>query len=155
MSDACSGGSLPFVPHMINLPDMENDLREELNIPKDAIVFGRTGGQDTWSLPFVTQAIYDILSIKNNIYFLFQNTVLPFSHDKIIHLPTSDDPFYKVKFINTCDAILHARYEGESFGIACGEFSSKNKQIITPCILCMLHNMNLKINLKCCIISLF
>jgi hypothetical protein len=26
---------------------------------------------------------------------------------------------------------LHARYEGESFGIACGEFSIKNKPIIT------------------------
>ena len=37
----------------------------------------------------------------------------------------------KVKFINTSDAFLHARRQGESFGMAVGEFSIKNKPIIT------------------------
>ena len=37
----------------------------------------------------------------------------------------------KVKFINTCDSMLHARLDGESFGLSIGEFSSKNKPIIT------------------------
>ena len=38
---------------------------------------------------------------------------------------------YKTKFINTCDAMLHARFEGERFGSTCGEFSLRNKPIIT------------------------
>jgi hypothetical protein len=46
-------------------------------------------------------------------------------------LPASTDIDYKVKLINTCDVMLHARYVGESFGMACGEFSLKNKPIIT------------------------
>ena len=37
----------------------------------------------------------------------------------------------KVEFINTCDAMLHARYIGESFGLSCAEFSVRNKPIIT------------------------
>jgi hypothetical protein len=37
----------------------------------------------------------------------------------------------KVRFINTCDAHLHARNIGESFGLTCGEFSVKNKRVIT------------------------
>ena len=36
----------------------------------------------------------------------------------------------KVKFINTTDAMLWARRDGETFGIAIGEFSTKNKPII-------------------------
>jgi hypothetical protein len=38
---------------------------------------------------------------------------------------------YKTKFITSCDAMIHARHEGESFGLTCGEFSTKNKAVIT------------------------
>jgi hypothetical protein len=37
----------------------------------------------------------------------------------------------KVAFINTCDAMIHARERGETFGLSIGEFSIKNKPIIT------------------------
>ena len=46
-------------------------------------------------------------------------------------MPTTVDEIYKAKFINTCDAYLHARKQGESFGIAVGEFSVSNKPVIT------------------------
>ena len=36
-----------------------------------------------------------------------------------------------MEFINTCDALLHSRFEGESFGLTCGEFSLRNKPVIT------------------------
>ena len=49
----------------------------------------------------------------------------------IIYLDTIADLSEKVKFINTCDAMLHARTRGETFVIACGEFSIKNKPVIT------------------------
>ena len=36
-----------------------------------------------------------------------------------------------MQLINTCDGMIHARGIGESFGIACGEFSIKGKPVIT------------------------
>ena len=36
-----SGGTLPFVPHMVTLPQETESLRRELGIPEHAIVFGR------------------------------------------------------------------------------------------------------------------
>ena len=49
----------------------------------------------------------------------------------IIHLDKSTDLMYKTEFINTCDVMLHARFDGETFGLAIGEFSTRNKPIIT------------------------
>ena len=43
----------------------------------------------------------------------------------------NSDMEYKTKFINTCDAMLHARHQGESFGLSVGEFSIRNKPVIT------------------------
>jgi hypothetical protein len=34
-------------------------------------------------------------------------------------------------FINTCDALLHARKDGETFGLTCGEFAVCLKPVIT------------------------
>jgi len=36
-----------------------------------------------------------------------------------------------MRFINTADGMIHARGIGESFGLACGEFSIKNKPVMT------------------------
>ena len=122
---------IDFVPHMINLPEVDGDLRNELNIPKDAIVFGRNGGYETFDLPFVKDVIKDILDIRSDYYFLFQNTERFINHPRVLFLEPTPDMNFKVKFINTCDAHLHAREIGESFGLTCGEFSIKNKPVIT------------------------
>ncbi len=56
----------------------------------------------------------------------------PFAkHAQLRFLPGNSDLNYKVKLINTCDGMLHARGIGESFGLACGEFSIKGKPVIT------------------------
>jgi hypothetical protein len=122
---------IDFVPHMINLPEVEGNLRSELKIPEDAIVFGRNGGYETFDLPFVKTAIKDILNQKENYYFVFQNTERFIEHSRVLFIAATPDMNFKVKFINTCDAHLHARHIGESFGLTCGEFSVKNKPIIT------------------------
>ncbi len=122
---------IDYVPHMINLPDVDGDLRSELSIPTDSIVFGRNGGYDTFDIEFAKDVIRDILSLKNNYYFLFQNTEKFIEHERCIFLDSNADLNFKVKFINTCDAHLHARKLGESFGLTCGEFSIKNKPVIT------------------------
>jgi hypothetical protein len=124
--------TIPIVPHMINLPnDIHDDMRETLNIPKNAIVFGGYGGKDSFSIKFVQKIVYKVAKTNPNIYFLFANfnKFCPIMKN-IIHLDTITDLKEKTRFINTIDAMLWARIGGESFGIAIGEFSSKNKPII-------------------------
>lgn len=129
LSDVSEG--IDYVPYMVNLPNIDDDLREELNIPKDAIVFGRNGGHDSFNLDFVKKVVIDSLSKRDDIYYLFQGTDVFIEHARVIHLPSSPDLNEKVRFINTTDALLHARDLGESFGQTCAEFSSRNKPVIT------------------------
>jgi hypothetical protein len=113
------------------LPDVEGNLRDELGIPKDALVFGRTGGDGSFNIEWVKSVISYVVDNFPNIYFLFQNTPVFRNHPQIKHVDPSADLEYKSKFIESCDAMIHARNEGESFGCACGEFSIKNKPIFT------------------------
>jgi len=122
---------IPNVPHMVCLPDVDEDMREELGIPKDALVIGRNGGSDTFDIPFVKQAIQVVLNERKDIWFVFQLTDKFIDHERVIFLPGSSDMNTKVRFINTSDAMLHARYVGESFGLSCAEFSIRNKPVIT------------------------
>jgi hypothetical protein len=45
--------------------------------------------------------------------------------------PTVRNESLKRAFINTCDAMIHARSEGERFGLACGEFVVCGNPVIT------------------------
>jgi len=119
------------IPHMIDLPDCSTNLRATLNIPDDAIVLGRYGGSDQFNIDFVHDTIETYLQNNKQIYFLFMNTRVFYTHPQIIYLDRNLDLNFKAKFINTCNAMLHARSMGETFGLSVGEFSSKNKPIIT------------------------
>lgn len=120
-----------FLPYIVSLPPLEGCLREQLGIPEDAIVFGRHGGYEEFNLSGVHQAIIDALSLNKNVYFLFLNTKPFYEHNRIIYLPKTIDRFQVRKFINTCDYMLHARANGESFGLAVAEFLYCNKPVIT------------------------
>jgi hypothetical protein len=131
LSDHCSQGTLPAVPYMVDLPDVDGNLRSELGIPDTAIVFGRNGGSDSFDIQWAKYVVSEVVNAKPDVYFLFQNTDKFYDHPRVIHLPMNADLVYKTKFINSCDAMLHARDIGESFGLACGEFSIRNKPVIT------------------------
>jgi hypothetical protein len=125
---------VPVVPYIVDLPSVSDDLREKLKIPGDAIVIGRHGGYGTFDIPMTHAAIIDFLKTNTNTYFLFMNTRPFYTHDRIIYLDKQIDVNYKTMFINTCDAMLHGRKEGETFGLAIAEFSMRNKPVITcPC----------------------
>ena len=123
--------NIPYVSDIVILPNIEEDMREELSIPKDALVFGRNGGYDTFDIHWVKESIIQSLEKRSDIWFVFQNTEKFIDHERVIYLSRSSDEEVKVKFINTCDAMLHARFHGESFGVSCAEFSLRNKQFIT------------------------
>jgi len=122
-----------FVPHMIGLRPSETkeNLRKQLNIPEKALVFGRHGGTDTFDIPFVKTTISKVVDEFPNIYFVFVNTPCFYEHPQIIHLDKIIDNDDKNKFINTCDACIHAQTLGETFGLSLGEFSVNNKPIFT------------------------
>jgi hypothetical protein len=114
----------PVVPHMIRNFDTDENLRSELSIPLESVVFGRYGGLETFDLDFVHNAIKKILEIRLDIYFIFMNTHIFYEHPHIIYLSGTTNMETKRKFINTSDALLHARKDGESFGLTCGEFGT-------------------------------
>ena len=78
-----------------------------------------------------TMGIKNYIHSDTNCYFLFMNTQKFYEHPRIIYLDKNLDLQYKSKFINTCDAMIHARDMGETFGLSIAEFSIKNKPIIT------------------------
>lgn len=125
------GSQYPVFPYMVTLPPCSHDLRTELNIPAEAIVFGRYGGKESFDVPFVYSVIQKCLEENKNVYFLFMNTNRFYEHERILYLEGTSDMIYKRKFINTCDALLHARDRGETFGLTCGEFAICEKPVIT------------------------
>ena len=131
LSKECSNGKIPFVPHIIDLPRQESSLNQDLGIPDGVLVFGCYGGSDSFNIHFVKQVIADLVDKNSQIYFLFMNIDRFIDHPQVIFLSGNSDPVFKSRFINTCDAMIHARGIGESFGLACGEFSMHNKPVIT------------------------
>lgn len=123
-----------YVPYIVDitkhLHDM--DLRDCLSIPKTSFVFGYHGGKDSFNIPWVKDAVQNVVNIRSDCHFIFMN-VEPFGepHSNIIFLEGTHDMQKKVAFINTCDAMLHARNGGESFGLSVAEFSSLNKPVLT------------------------
>jgi len=140
-----NNGRYPVVPHMINLPSHTRNLRKKLLIPESATVFGRYGGQTTFNIEYVKNIVCEVAEERPDIYFLFVNTYeLPKKLPNIIYLDTISNLDEKVEFINTCDAMLWARADGETFGLAIGEFSSKNKPVFATDIGDRAHVMILK-----------
>lgn len=168
LTEEMTNGTSPFVPYIVTKPKLTNDLRKDLGIPYDSIVFGRHGGENTFDLFIAKMAVIITALRKPNFFFIFLNTddfinnsifssiqglfnsnygrltrvknlilaiILKATKKSrlknIIFLPGTTDEDFKIKFINTCDAMIHGRSQGESFGLACAEFSVLNKPVFT------------------------
>lgn len=134
LSKKMSGGEFPYVPYMVDIlkHDHQMNYRDFFGIPKDAFVFGYYGGPTSFNIEFAKRAVIDVAEKYKDIYFIFMNSV-PFCDgiDNVIFLDATTDMEKKIGFINTCDACLHARNGGESFGLTVAEFSIKNKPVFT------------------------
>lgn len=130
LSKVSSNNKYPYVPLPVELINTNKNLRKKFNIPKNAKVIGYHGGNSSFDLDFVRDLIKELVNKNNKIYFMFMNIDKFISSNKVIFLKGTLNQFKKVKFINTCDAMLHARSLGESFGISCAEFAIKNKLIL-------------------------
>lgn len=151
---AADQSSTIYVPHIVTRPHPTTEnLRQQLGIPANAIVFGRYGGADTFDIRFVRKVVLEVAYHYPDKYFLFMGTN-PFSYGNglykkkwqdvlfaigkpkvlprnVIFLPATSKAFEKQLFINTADAMLHARNQGETFGLAIAEFSISNKPVFT------------------------
>jgi hypothetical protein len=68
---------------------------------------------------------------RDDVYFVFVNTASFYTDPRIKYLDTIYDKFEKAALILSCDAMIHGRSDGETFGLSLGEFAFYNKPIIT------------------------
>jgi hypothetical protein len=120
-----------WVPHIINVDKTNDTLHDELGISKTDFVIGRLGGYDQFDIGFVHNCIVNAVQSRKDLWAIFLNTRPFCDHPRVKFIPFNPDPKYKGKFINTCDSMIHARSDGETFGLAVAEFSSMNKPVMT------------------------
>jgi hypothetical protein len=124
-------GSSVYVPHMIGIKPINNEnLRESLGIPSDAVVFGRYGGPDTFNIDYCWDVIDYLVHNRKDMYFIFINTDQVVKHPQIKYLEKIASDEDKNRYLNTLDAFLECGTLGHSFGLAIGEASTYNKPII-------------------------
>lgn len=131
LSDAVTQGQAPYVPYIVDLPEPNHDVRAALGISKDKFVYGRLGGYNTFDIPWVRQAIVNLVNERNDIVFIFANTEEFYYHENIRYLPPFFSQQAKSNYISACDAMIHARWLGESFGLSNAEFLFHNKPVLT------------------------
>jgi len=125
------------VPYIVEpLPEVDTDLRDELNIPRTATVFGCYAGATEFNISFVRYAMEKTVTERNDIYFILMNIEANknghiLDHPQIKFLPGNPDFHFKARLVKSCDAMIHAREGGETFGLAVAEFSTANKPVLT------------------------
>ena len=113
------------------------DLRAELGIPADATVFGRHGGDNTFDIPEARSAVLAVARRRADIYFVLMNTREIWVREgetrppNILYLPPTTDERRKGDFIRSCDAMIHARSSGETFGLAIAECARARRPMAT------------------------
>ena len=137
-------GCAPIVPHMVRHPlPGTDDMRHELGIPANVTVIGRLGGATSFDVDFVHQTL--MTKSFPRMIFLLVNTKRSFCRvgrkrsafaqppcpSHLRFLPAIHDEDAKARFIRTCDAMLHARTQGETFGLAIAEFAAYDKPVFT------------------------
>jgi len=130
LSNTMSGGSIPYVPHIVDIPTPNADYRKHFGIRDDQIVVGRIGGYYTFDITFVKQYIAQLVEKTDKFVFLFAGTSPFYAHKNVKYINEFSDLQKKSNFINSCDVMLHARQRGESFGLSIAEFLSLNKPVL-------------------------
>lgn len=133
---------VPVVLHIVKPPIADaGNMRSELGIASDARVFCRHGGSMTFDIDFVRDALCAMLneaaSAAHRPWLLFLNTqplacaTAVSAYGRVVYLPGTDSNVAKARFLGTCDACLHARVSGESFGLAVAECAMAGLPVIT------------------------
>lgn len=120
-----------WVPYIVDLPQPNVDLRKQLGISKDKFVIGRHGGYDTFDLNFCHEVVIKVAEARKDYVFLFANT-RPFCNlPNVLFLQSFFGNQEKSNYVNACDAMIHCRNLGESFGLSVAEFLYFNKPVLS------------------------
>jgi hypothetical protein len=139
--------SLPGLPRLVvpcivkplpSVPVSEvQQARQRFGIHDNDIVIGRHGGFNTFNIPFVPILLNKWMTDHpgHRLVFLFLNTKpmpeLEAHNERVKYIQSTHDLYQKALFIDMCDAMLHARTDGESFGLAVAEFAQRGKIVMT------------------------
>lgn len=116
----------------------DDNLKSELKINNDEIVFGRIGRKDNFhSISFESLKVLKNLGLKfkfiiigacDNAKACIQNLDL---NDRCILIDVTNDDDYIHRFHNTIDIFLHYRSDGETFGTAIAQSMMYGKPVIS------------------------
>jgi hypothetical protein len=120
-----------WVPYVVHMPLPNYDTRAHLGIGRDKFVIGRIGGYNTFDIQFVKDTIRKVVEARNDIVFVFANTEKFIDHPNVLFMGPFFGQQQKSNFINACDAMIHARTLGESFGLSICEFLFWNKPVLS------------------------
>lgn len=107
-----------WVPFGVDMPPATNSLRSEWGVPLDARVCIRLGGENTFDIPWVHKTVKKAIDNHRNFYFIGYNTNKFIDHPRAIFLPSINEKTEKSNALMSADIFLHARRQGESFGMA-------------------------------------
>ena len=126
---------VPVVPHIVRPVDPTGpDLRAELGMASERDCLWSARGRRCLDIPEARAAVLEVARKRKDIYFVLLNTAWPpkqLCPPNVLHLDRTMDEARKASFIRTCDAMIHARLTGETFGLAVAEFSVANRPVIT------------------------
>jgi len=131
LSEDQSGGAIPWVPHIVSLPEANDDLRTRMGIPADKIIIGRHGGASTFDAPYGYEAVNFILEHDPRYVFVFLNTPRFVDHPNVLFCNPIHDLQLKANYLAMCDGFIHSRSIGESFGLAICESLYFNKPVFS------------------------
>jgi hypothetical protein len=130
LAKAAAAGRYPAVPHIVDPPPPQGDLRAEYGVPREAVVVGRHGGPDQLNAPFIPAAIEAALAARPDLWVMLLNTARFSHHERIVHVPRAPDRGRVADFVASCDVGLNARRGGEAFGLAIAEFLAQDKPVL-------------------------
>eukprot|EP00668_Euglena_longa_P019711 GGOE01024501.1.p1 GENE.GGOE01024501.1~~GGOE01024501.1.p1 ORF type:complete len:402 (-),score=71.42 GGOE01024501.1:130-1335(-) len=154
----CPNGAT--VPHMVYPHQRRNssspfeDLRRRFGVKETDHLLCRHGGRDTFDIDFVRDSIPSLLDEFPTLHLLLMNTNRQLrrrspkrpapgtgenashsdflqDHPRLHFLDARVDDKGRLEYFEACDGMLHARGEGETFGLSVAEMSVHNRPVIT------------------------
>ena len=125
---------LDYCPSVVELPppDPNFRIREIYSIPGDSLIIGRFGGREEFNDPAGHRAVKEMLSKREDIFFVFFNTNKFVDHQRVIFVDEYITEAQKSSVINDCSLLLNCRLAGESFGFSICEALAMGKPIVAP-----------------------
>ena len=130
LAEAAAAGRVPAVPHIVDPPSPQGDLRAEFGVPREAVVIGRHGAPDQFNVPFLAAAFEAALAARSDLWVMLLNTGPLLQHERVIHVPRAPERQRVADFVASCDLGLNARLGGEAFGLAIAEFLAQDKPVL-------------------------